>query len=176
MCIIIDSCVLPKVFKEADKKHSIYRPVCEWIVNGNGTLVYGGKKFEEELFNDHKWFIRFLRLLQESGKAFRADGTKVDRRQEIVEAMVANPDFDDPHLIALLGVTGCQLICTGDARAEKFILDKKLYPKGSTVPAIYKNAKKHAKLLCTENIGKCCQGAHKLNKSNKAALGLPIPA
>jgi len=176
MCIVIDSCVLPKVFKESDKQHSNYRPVCDWIVNGQGALVYGGTKFEKEIFEHHKWFLKFLGLLQSQKKAIRADTAKVDRRQAVVERLVKDPDFDDPHLLALLGVTGCQLICTGDVRAEKFILDKKLYPKGAEVPSIFKDAKKHVKLLSSEYIGKCCTPCVKLNKENRKKIGLPIPS
>lgn len=174
MCIVIDSCVLPKVFKKADQQHNNYRAVCEWIVNGEGKIVYGGSKFEKEIFDHHKWFLKALGLLQSHGKAIRADKSKVDRRQAIVEKLVKDRDFDDPHLLALLGVTGCQLICTGDTRAEKYILDKALYPKGGSVPAIFKDGKKHTKLLSPAYIGKCCRPCEKINKESRVKLGLPM--
>jgi predicted nucleic acid-binding protein len=174
MCIIIDSCVLPKVFKKSDTQHEKYREVCEWIISGEGTLVFGGTKFTNEIYNDHKWFIKALGLLLSHKKAKRIENKKVDDRQEIVERLETNPDFDDPHLVALIGVTGCRLICTGDDRAGKFLRKKALYPKGAKVPSIYKNST-NADLLVKANIGKCCEKPPtKLNKKNQALLQLPI--
>ena len=173
MCIIVDSCALPKVFRTSDKGHKQFSTVCNWIVNGDGMLVYGGTKFKDELAGDHKWFVKFLRLLQDHGKAICADTKKVDDRQIKVQGLVADPDFDDPHLIALIGVTGCKLVATTDKRAEKFLLDKRLYPKGIAVPAIFKDAAKHSALLAAQNVGKCCCPKRKLNKKAKAQLGLP---
>ena len=175
MCIIVDSCALPKVFRSSDKEHKKFQAVCDWIVHGEGTLVYGGSKFIDELTLDHRWFVRFLRLLQDQGKATCADKRKVDARQAKVQAMVTDPDFDDPHLIALVGVTGCKLVATSDKRAEKFLLDRSLYPKGINTPSIFKDSSKHTSLLTTQNVGKCCHPRKKLNKVAKNQLGLPTP-
>jgi len=173
MCIVVDSCALPKVFRSSDKNHKKFSSVCNWIVNGDGVFVYGGTKFKAELAGDHKWFVKFLRLLQDHGKAICADTKKVDDRQVKVQTLVTDPDFDDPHLIALIGVTGCKLVATSDKRAEKFLLDKGLYPKGVSVPAIFKDSAKHAAMLTANNIGKCCCTSTRLNKKSRQQLGLP---
>jgi hypothetical protein len=174
MCIVIDSCVLSRVFRTSDKGHAKFKPVCDWIVHGDGMLVFGGTKFTAEICDAQLWFIKFLRLLTEMGKAHQADTAKVDKRQKVVEGLVKDKDFDDPHLIALLGVTGCQLICTDDKRAEKYLLDKTLYPKKRRPPAIYKGGKTQSVLLTAAHTGKCCEPKKRLNKSTKAHLGLPI--
>lgn len=173
MCIVVDSCVLSKVFRSSDKNHKKFANVCSWIISGDGKLVYGGTKFIKEISEDQVWFLKFLRMLQESGKAVRADTKKVDARQKIVEGLVTDPDFDDPHLIALIGVTGCKLIATVDKRAEKFLQDKNLYPKGINTPAIFKDSAKHGALLTAQNIGKCCCPKKKLNKQHQTQIGLP---
>jgi hypothetical protein len=87
--------------------------------------------------------------------------------------LVTHPDFDALRLIALLGITGCKLICTDDKRAEKYWLNKKLHPEGKKPPAIYKDAKKHTCLLTPAHIGKCCTENNKLNKVEKIKLSLP---
>lgn len=174
MCIIVDSCVLPSVFRSSEKNHKNFKAVCDWIVTGDGTLVFGGTKFKKEITEHHLWFLKFLRLLKEQGKAFEADEKKVDARQKIVEKLENNPDFDDQHLVALIGVTGCKLICTVDKRAFKFLQDSSLYPKKIKPPLIYQNEKSHATLLCKANIGKCCNRSTKLNKSTRQSIGLPI--
>lgn len=175
MCIIIDTCVLSAVFKASDTNHKNFKAVCDWIVSGDGTLVFGGTKFKQELVGNQGWFLRYLRLLKESGKAFEAVQQRVDNRQKIVESLESNPDFDDPHLIALIGVTGCRLICTNDKRAFKFLRKKTLYPNKVSPPSIYQNEKSHRALLCKENIAKCCPNSNKLNKKTRANLDLPKP-
>jgi len=60
--IVIDSCVLPKVFKASDKNHKDFAKVCEWIIHGDGKLVYGGTKQIKEISEDQLWFVKFLGL------------------------------------------------------------------------------------------------------------------
>ena len=103
MCIIIDSCVLSKVFKKSNKGHTKLKPVCDWVVNGEGKIVFGGTKFIQEISIDQAWFLKFLRILKDCGKAIQADTKRVDARQAVVQSIVTNPDFDDPHLLALIG-------------------------------------------------------------------------
>ena len=43
------------------------------------------------------------------------------------ELLSMKPDFDDPHIIALLNVSKCKNICTEDVRSEPFLKAKFLY-------------------------------------------------
>ena len=171
MCIVIDTNTLSKVFKNTDKKHSDFKPVLEWIKEGNGKIIVGGTTFNNELFEEVQWFIKAYRLLKQYNKVVEIDKKKVDTREKWVKSQIQDKDFDDPHIIALIGISGCKLLCTGDTRAVRFVHDKKLYPKGKLPPSIYTKAK-NKDLLCDNNLAPCCKPKVKLTNAVKANLTL----
>jgi predicted nucleic acid-binding protein len=149
MCIIIDTNTLSKVFKSSDKEHLKFKPVLDWILSGNGKIIVGGTKFDEEIFEKISWFRKLFIILKDLNKVVIIDLKKVDAYQALVEKKRKHRDFDDPHLIALLATSNCRVLCTGDSRAFPFIRDRDLYPKRKTPPAIYSN-EKNSNLLCNK--------------------------
>lgn len=173
MCIIIDTNTLSKVFKNDNKEHLEFKPVLDWIINGNGKIVVGGTKFDIEIFEKVQWFIKLFNQLKSANKVVVIKNKLVDERQASVEKLKKHRKFDDTHVVALIGVSGCKLLCTHDSNSFPFVQDKTLYPKGKKPPAIYhKSTNKN--LLCNTNISNCCTPNIRLTKKTAALIKATI--
>lgn len=137
MAIILDTNCFSHVFCPKDVRHAEFRPVLEWVIKGNGFFVYGGKKYLHELKKAGR-FIYIFSLLKELGKAIEIDPKKIDNYQERVMQKEKDPDFDDPHLPAIVAVSHCRLICSTDERSIKFVMRRDFYPKKFGLPKFYK--------------------------------------
>lgn len=155
MCIVIDANVFSSIFDGDAADHDEFRPVFNWIENGKGKIVYGGTKYKIELRAATKYLKLFAQLAI-AGKTRELDSKAIDRKQEELERKINHRDFDDAHIIAIIIVSHCKLICSKDTRAYPFFQDKNLYPKNFFRPKIYSRSS-HAHLLCDQNIAKCCK-------------------
>ena len=116
--------------------------------------MFGGTKYRDELAR-----TRYLAFFLELGKARKTvvgPTQDVDQIQKRVEQQVADGDFDDAHLVAIVLATGCRLICTNDRRSHRFIKNSSLYSRPVKRPSIY-SQRTHAHLLCDANIAPCCR-------------------
>ena len=154
MCIVIDTNTFSSVFDESSSLHSEFRPVFEWIYRRKGKVVYGGTKYRNELRKATK-FLRLFGEFKKVNKVVEIEHEAVDREQERLEAECQHPDFDDAHLIAIVILSGCLLICTSDRKAHPFIKNADFYPRHVKRPKIY-SKKSNADLLCDRNIASCC--------------------
>lgn len=169
MAIIIDTNCFSRVFCRSNKEHPEFAPVLDWIVSGNGIMVYGGSKYLHELRICRK-FVPFINLLKTANKIYVCDADKVDALQAKFEKMYDDPDFDDPHLPAIVLVSKCRLICSKDTRSVPFVTSRDLYPKRFHVPQYYSGAR-DSWLLCDDMIDdrlrKYCRP---LNKKQREAI------
>lgn len=140
MCIVIDANVFGAVFSEDDQRHEEFAPVKEWIMSGRGAMVYGGTKYKKEILEAPRR-QRFVRLLRDSGKAIAIADCTVDQRHAEVERLTQSTDCDDQHIVALLGVSRCPLLCSGDKRSFAHIKNRDLYPKGAPKIKIYSSSR-----------------------------------
>jgi len=140
MAIIVDTNCFARVFSRTNKEHPEFAPVLDWILYGKGFLVYGGSKYIQEL-NECKKYLRFIRLLKDAKKVYICDCDKVDDLQAKYERMIDNPDFDDPHLPAIVRVSKCRLICSMDFRSVPFVTSRELYPKRFHLPHYYSSSR-----------------------------------
>lgn len=151
MCIIIDACAFSKVFAGSDENFS---PVKHWLFEGKGRMVFGGSTYSKELGKLGS-YMDIVKELSRQGRIRVIDKKAVDATERRVRLIEPNRDFDDPHLVAIVEESGCKLVCTLDARADKYIRDTRFYKK-SKRPSIYRS-RGHAHLLCARNIvGVCC--------------------
>jgi hypothetical protein len=164
MCIIIDTCAIACVFDKANKSHEAFKPVYDWIMVGKGKMVYGGTKYGKEI-GEMKRYIKFIAQLEKKGKVVILPKNSVDEYEVLVKNMENNPDFDDPHLIAMVLVSRCKLICTAEERAKKYITDKKFYGNGVKVPCIY-SSNGNKDLLSDKYMSKVCDKPKKLSKKD----------
>lgn len=155
MCIIIDTNAFASVFDCNSEGHSEFSPVLNWIRNGKGKIVFGGTTYRNEL-RRAKRYLGIIGELKKARRIVEVSNDEVDREQKRIESLVSHRDFDDPHLIAIVAVSRCKLICSSDKRAYRFIKRASLYPKAGMRPKIYSGSS-NSDLLCDHNIADCCR-------------------
>ena len=169
MCIIIDTNCIADVFNKKSKKHKTFKPVLDWILKDIGKMVVGGTKYKNEL-RKNDTIRRFVQILrQKANIVILIEDQSVDSWQKKIEKKITHPDFDDPHLPAMVIVGKCHLICSGDLRSVEHVTRKDIYPKNIQPPKYYTRPK-NVNLLCTQNIDKRYLPHRKCSKSVKILL------
>ena len=151
MCIVIDPGAFPPIFGDDNKRHQQFVAVRQWILNGRGCVYYGGTMFLEQIAKTPR-SMKLLRLLREQGLAVLLNRDKLREHE-------TDPEFDDPHLIAMCTKSKSRLICTQDKRATKFLVRRDMYPYRFKVPLIYLGAGDAPKLENRYVLEKCTRGA-----------------
>lgn len=155
MCIVIDINTISCVFNEGNSCHNEFKPVSQWILKGKGKIVYGGKGYMDELKKMRKC-MRFISRLNSMGKAVPLNNDEVDEYCKKIKHMVKKTKFNDPHVIAMIAVSKCKVLCSKDGESFEFIQNSALYPKGVKPPKIY-SKKACINLLEDENIIEICR-------------------
>lgn len=169
MAIIVDTNCFARVFNRECKEHEEFAPVLNWIVNGNGFLVYGGSKYLEELKKSCV-YMKIFRLLRDLNKAFEFDRQLIDKLTLEYQKKYGNKDFDDPHLPAIVIVSKCRLICSDDKRSIPYVTASYMYPKRFSKPSYYIGSK-DSYLLVDRNIDKrLAKRKNKLSKKEKEII------
>jgi hypothetical protein len=161
MCIVVDANAVAAVMSPRSATHADFKPVHDWIVRGKGKLVYGGSTYEKEVFRRMPRYGGLIEELRRARKCVVLDHAAVDAAERRVREAEPSPDFDDAHLIAIFEVSGCLLLCSDDARADRFVKNPALYERHAP-PSIYRLAE-HRHLLRDENIAACCKPAERLS-------------
>lgn len=169
MCVIVDTNCLANVFDKKSEKHDDFKPVLDWVLNGKGKLVYGGTKYLQELRKASKYF-KILNLLKDkANKVIIVNKEAVDKEQERISNVITDPDFDDPHLPAIVIVSKCRIICSQDTRSVRFVKDSQIYPKGIVIPKYYTSIRNRS-LLCDKYIDDMYKPLDKLNKTKRELI------
>lgn len=155
MCLVIDTSCLAKVLDINNRQHYRFEPVHKWITKGRGSVVFGGTKYKRELKNVPK-YLGVLAELNRQGRVIQLSDPQVNRIAEEVSKTVNRNDFDDEHLIAIVRVACCVVVCTDDARAVPYLKRADLYPGGVKRPKIYKHAG-HRVMCSNQNIVGVCK-------------------
>lgn len=177
MCIVLDINAFSSVFSPSSKDSKAFQPVRDWLLLGPGKLVYGGNKYKGELANVRK-ATKIVNILSAAGKTINLQSkTDLINQREAELNNLRLKDFDDAHLVALLDVSGCRVICTYDKRAHKFIKEPSLY-KSNKPPVIYGNESlgNANKILSVKNIPKKYKPVSKLSKDRQQKLEENIKA
>lgn len=167
MCIIVDVNNLARVFNPKNAEHNEFIPVYEWILTGSGKLVIGGSTFDKEI-SINKWFLPFLSQLSRIGKVIKMPNEIVDVLEEKIK--IETPigvDFDDQHLVSLLAVSKCKLICSDDNRAYEHF--KNNINLNGHRAKIYSSSR-NRDLLIDRNICDHCKPAKKISKDQSSVL------
>jgi hypothetical protein len=136
MIVIIDVNCLPRVFNRKKDDGDEFVDVEPWIREGIGKMIVGGSKYLQEL----KKMPRYLTLVNElkkNRKVISIFDRDVDNEERRVRQVCRDADFDDPHLVALVCVSKCPMICTADERAMPYLKKREFYPRGVKRPKIY---------------------------------------
>jgi hypothetical protein len=151
MCLVIDTCCLARVFCRHNAEHADFAPVLQWVTVGDGSMIYGGTKYKTELGRMRE-IVKIVVELQRAGRAIEVDKSNVDRIEAEIKTTVRNARFNDEHLVAIVIVSRCRLICTCDEAAMPYLQDRDLYSDYSVKPPKIYRYKSHAKLCCRTNI------------------------
>ena len=115
MCVIIDASVAFEVFGR--KRTPAGTRFRDWLDDGRGQLVVGGRALEELARNRSfvRWLLEARRM---SGRVRQIGGARIRQRQdELVRLRVLQSD--DEHVVALALVSGARLLYTDDARLQR---------------------------------------------------------
>lgn len=145
MRLIIDTNIIHKVFDTTHSSFDNYKIVHKCLFKCKGKMVLGGSTFEKEISLKGK-YQKLLIELKRNGRLIILVKEEVDSLVNVLKKMEKDNDFDDPHIIACIILFKVNVVCTDDARADKFIAQKKLYPKYFQIPKIYRN-KSHSHLM-----------------------------
>jgi len=126
MCVIVDTCCISKVFNVNAKEHSRFELLYAWINGKNGRLVFGGTKYKKEI-RPMKNFLKLLLDYERQGKVSRVADSEVDAFALKAKEKVVEKDFNDEHLVGIVAVSRCCVICTDDTTAIPFITRPELY-------------------------------------------------
>ncbi len=155
MCIVIDINALPCVFSEDSECHDEFEPVERWILKGKGKIIIGGKKYMDEL-RKMPDYLSFLKELEKIGKVVPLEDDEVDSYEEKIKLIVNDSRFDDPHILAIIAISKCKVLCSNDKKSFDYIQKQEFYPKGVKKPRIY--SKRNCEdLLVDENIVAICR-------------------
>ena len=174
MCLIVDTNVFGSVFDPTAKEHQRFLPVYNWLAFGNGgKLIFGGTKYKQEVDFKTSRCLRLLAEFERRGRLLSLDDSLVDKAAAVVKKKVADRDFNDEHIVALVIVSRCCVVCTDDLRSISFLKRGELYPAGLKAPKIYGGVR-NANLCCSDHVvGLCNDGAsrpgHHGNATRKAA-------
>lgn len=171
MCFVLDTNVFGAMFDPSNLNHSNFQPALDWVVNGKGKMVYGGTKYKTEMRAARK-YIRFFAALQRAGKIVLLCDADVDKYEIEAAHVESDKDFDDPHLIAIVIVSGCKIICTNDKRAIPYLKKSEFYKGKAKKPKIYQSIR-NISLLSDKYIASVCTPCEKLNRTQVASLGTP---
>lgn len=180
MCIIIDKDTFSPVFSKDSEKHYDFKPVLDWVTKGYGKIVYGGETYNNELKQAHK-YTKIFRLLRDAGRAVNISDKEIDemedeikkdlklKLEEHLKITVTDYDltnvFNDTHIISIVIVSKCRIVCTHDNGLKKFLKIPNFYPDGVDIPKIYSH-RVNRNLLNSDNIADACKPCLKLKKVN----------
>ncbi len=162
MPVIIDTNCFACVFSSKNKHHLEFKPILEWIIKGNGIMIIGGTKYEKELIKDFT-YQKIIRLLREIGKVKQGNTLQIDNQEKEIKKKLIQKGFNDQHLVAMVIVTKCRIICSNDKESIQFVTLKNLYPKGALHP-VYYSSSKNKSLLCDKYIDDSYKPAKKTIK------------
>jgi hypothetical protein len=155
MCAIIDTCVFSVVFNSKMTGHARFAPLLKWITEGKGKIVVGGKKYFSEI--EGKKSFGLLAEFERARLLVRLKDEEVDKFAAQLKKKNPEPQLDDEHLVAMVAVSKCCVVCTDDKKAIPYLKDAELYPSGVKPPKIYCK-KSHGKSLCIDDhIAKICK-------------------
>jgi hypothetical protein len=142
MCIIIDA----NCFHHLLNATECGKPVLKWLLTAKKAGLIVGGKLHDELRHagiEGKKFIETLTKLSQAGRFHRFSGPEVQSKTAEGKGTVIYSN--DPHVIALTMISGCNVVFSEDAKLGKDLRNRSLV--GHRV-SIYKN-ETHAPLLTT---------------------------
>jgi hypothetical protein len=144
------------VFDQGNKKHQEFRPVMKWISQGKGKMIYGGQKYGTEL-KKAKFILPIMTELQRGGRLVHLDDSKVDTIARDVKMSVKDAAFNDEHIVAMVIVSRCAVVCTDDRLATEVLKHRSIYVQHKLRPPKIYRYLRHKNMCCDHNLAAICQ-------------------
>lgn len=169
MCTVIDANTFAYFCNSHSAMYSDFQPVRDWIENSHCKIVYGGTDYQNHLDNDKK-FLGYLMEQGRKGKIERLNKDEVDSVRDVLKGNYTRADFDDHHIVAIVLLSRCKLVCSRDS-GLKSLIDICYSSSGSTIiksqlrirnlrkPSIYRSRGSAATIrsrTSSDNCGHCC--------------------
>jgi hypothetical protein len=114
-------------------------------------MIYGGTKYLTELSQVRK-ILPIVNELNRKGRVKVVATAEVDTLAEKIRQKVNESAFNDDHLVAIVIVSRCRVVCTEDEEAMPYLKRPDLYSDHDMHhPSIY-NRSTHKHLCCDENL------------------------
>lgn len=152
MCVVVDVNTLPLIFNDETKGHEEFQPLWNWIINKYAKLGS---------------YASLLNELNKLNKVVYIPDDKVDEDVDKVKEMCDDSDFDDPHIVSLIRVSGCKIVSSKDETADKHIKFNKFYEGNTKRPKIYRHENHADDILVDKNFADCCKPKEILNKDQR---------
>lgn len=156
MCVIVDTCCIPLVFDVKALDHARFAPLFAWIKSPHGRLIFGGTKYNRELRGMTKFLKLFLEYSKQ-GKLVRLEDSEVDDFASKAKSLVTSKAFNDEHLVGMVAVSRCRVVCTDDKEAIPFITRQDLYEAVPMRPPKIYNRRSHRHLCNPKNVVSLCR-------------------
>lgn len=129
MCAILDANSIHEIFQP--DKFEAGREFLKWIDSGKGTLMTGGKAYQEFQAGLSAKGRNWAQQAQLSGKLQIVNEDQVKKLTEKIKTS-ASYRSDDPHILALAQVSGARLLYSNDIDLQRDFRDKALIdnPRG----------------------------------------------
>jgi predicted nucleic acid-binding protein len=148
--LVVDTNTFSSISNADSNDHNEFKPILQWIKNAKGAcFVYGGSKYKEELLKVRS-MIFLLDQFKKANKVVTIDGALIDAYEAKLKTINHQEAFNDKHLVAIIEVSNCRLLCTKDEAAMPFIKDEQFY-ETSSPPKLYSGAR-NRDLLISGNI------------------------
>jgi hypothetical protein len=148
--IVLDTNTFHSVFDPDSSDHAEFYPVLQWINKQSyACFVYGGTKYKKELSKMTEYH-RIMNEFKKVGKCVEIDTKKIDKNENQLKEICTDADFNDEHIVAILNISGCKLVCTKGSKAMPYIKRKEFY-SDQKIRKIYSSAK-NKDLLSKTNV------------------------
>ncbi|MDR0561677.1 MAG: hypothetical protein LBG73_03215 [Spirochaetaceae bacterium] len=138
--IVLDTNSYSSVFDQNSSDHADFCHVMQWVNSQKrACFVYGGKKYKDEMRNMVK-YLDLIDELKKAGKFVEINGRMIDEDAARLKNICTDVAFNDEHIVAILNISGCKLVCTKDTSAMPYIKRKDFYSDKKR-PQIYSGAR-----------------------------------
>ena len=137
--IVLDTNSFPSVFDPNCSDNVEFCYVLRWVLKQeHACFVYGGTKYKCELRKMTK-YLKLVGEFKKRGKIAEINTQLIDGYADLLKEICTDVAFDDEHIVAILNISGCKLVCTKDIQAMPYIKKKDFY-SDMKIPQIYSGA------------------------------------
>ena len=120
MCTVIDADTFLYFCNPDSEMYRDFQPVRDWIENSSCKIVYGGTDYQNHL-DKYRRFLGHLTEQDRKGKTEHLNDDEVDRVTNAIKGDFSGIDFNDHHIVALVLISRCKLVCSIDNGLKNLI-------------------------------------------------------